>query len=229
MGIVRFKKQGESLEMATPSNKHIAMYTPMAWKHSYLLEGFPNSYFYPLGQVHKNGSRHSLCHDCSILFSHIDINVSQFKNICIMNIFRKKNLFTFVSALLLVMSGAVCASCGDDDEAASTSFDSSAFAGFWAIAVNTSANGTTDLHLLMYPDGHLVYYTTDINSKKTGTWSYNASQNVLATSISFGGGTLQWKIESTGSSWWSGVEQGNDGYLAIPKIKQPFYLIISEI
>lgn len=131
-----------------------------------------------------------------------------------MNIFRKKNFLMFVSALLLAVSGAVCASCGDDDEAASTSFDASAFAGFWTIPVNTSANGTTDLHLLMYLDGHLVYYTTDINSKRSGTWSYNASQNVLATSISLGGSTLQWKIESTGSGWWSGVEQGDDGYLA---------------
>ena len=131
-----------------------------------------------------------------------------------MNIFRKKNLFTFVSALLLVMSGAVCTSCGDDDDEASTSFEASAFAGFWTIPVNTSASGTTDLHLLMYPDGHLVYYTTDINSKRSGTWSYNASHNVLATSVSLGGSTLQWKIESTGSGWWSGVEQGNDGYLA---------------
>ncbi|MCH5311738.1 MAG: hypothetical protein J1E57_07280 [Prevotella sp.] len=131
-----------------------------------------------------------------------------------MNIFRKKNMFTFVSALLLVMSGAVCASCGDDDEAASTSFDASAFAGFWTIPVSTSASGTTDLHLLMYPDGHLVYYTTAINLKRSGTWSYNASQNVLATSISLGGSTLQWEIESTGSGWWSGVEMGSDGYLA---------------
>ena len=131
-----------------------------------------------------------------------------------MNIFGKKNLFMFVSALLFVVTGAVCVSCGDDDEAAPASFEASAFAGFWTIPVNTSANGTTDLHLLMYPDGHLVYYTTDINSQRSGTWSYNASQNVLATSISLGGSTLQWRIESTGTGWWSGVEKGNDGYLA---------------
>ena len=126
-----------------------------------------------------------------------------------MNIFRKKNLFTFVSALLLVMSGAVCTSCGDDDESSYDfpSYNSSIFAGFWTVPVKWSGNSTTDLHLLMYPDGHLVYYTTDINSKKTGTWSYDPNTHWLMTDIYLSGTNVQgWTITSANSNGWIGLD-----------------------